>query len=94
MESLPQPAPASTFGDIREVGPDLAEAYYARLERLLDAGARQACSAWSFVEPDVREQYVDRLRADLANGHWDERHGALRRQTEMTGSLILVRAAP
>ncbi|MEV5755044.1 methyltransferase domain-containing protein [Actinoallomurus sp. NPDC052308] len=70
------------------------EAYYARPERLLDPGARQACSAWSFVEPALGEQYVERLRNDLESGAWDERHGALRRQPYLDGSLVLIRATP
>lgn len=70
------------------------EAYYGRPERLLDPGARQSCSAWSFVEPDVRERYADHLRRDLASGVWDERHGALRRQPYLNGSLVLIRAVP
>ncbi|MCO5999685.1 methyltransferase domain-containing protein [Actinoallomurus rhizosphaericola] len=70
------------------------EAYYARPERLLDPGARQACSAWSFVDPAVRAQYVERLRNDLESGDWDRRHGALRRQRCLEGSLVLIRAVP
>jgi hypothetical protein len=70
------------------------EAYYARPERLLDPGARRACSAWSFVEPSVSAQYVDRLRDDLQSGAWDERHGALRQQPYLNGSLVLIRAIP
>ncbi len=70
------------------------EAYYARPERLLEPGARQACSAWSFVEPEVRAEYVGRLRDDLDSGRWDERYGALRRQPTLDGSLILIRALP
>lgn len=69
------------------------EAYYARPERLLDPAARQCCSAWSFVEPDLAGQYVERLRADLASGAWDHRHGHLRRQPYLNGSLVLIRAA-
>ncbi|MFJ9818718.1 class I SAM-dependent methyltransferase [Streptomyces sp. NPDC101151] len=70
------------------------EAYYGRPERLLEPGARQACSAWSFVEPALQERYVDGLRRDLASGAWDERHGTLRRQPSLDGSLVLVRAVP
>jgi hypothetical protein len=70
------------------------EAYYGRPERLLEPGARLACSAWSFVEPAVQEQYIDHLRRDLASGAWDEHHGHLRQQPEFTGSLVLVRAVP
>jgi hypothetical protein len=68
------------------------EAYYARPEMLLDPAARQACSAWSFVEPDVAERYAGHLRRDLADGTWDARYGHLRQQPALTGSLVLVRA--
>ncbi|NLU75311.1 class I SAM-dependent methyltransferase [Streptomyces sp. HNM0575] len=70
------------------------EAYYARPELLLDPAARQACSAWSFVEPAVQEQYTDRLRSDLDSGLWDERYGSLREQPTLLGSLVLIRAVP
>ncbi|WP_225849130.1 class I SAM-dependent methyltransferase [Streptomyces sp. HPF1205] len=68
------------------------EAYYARPECLLDPAARQSCSAWSFVEPDVALGYTEHLRTDLADGTWDERHGHLRRQPFLHGSLVLIRA--
>ena len=70
------------------------EAYYARPEKLLEPGARLACSAWSFVPPQTAEQYIDRLRRDLADGTWDDRHGALRAQRQLEGSLVLIRAVP
>ncbi len=70
------------------------EAYYARPEFLLDPGARQACSAWSFVDPAIAEQYTGHLRSDLESGAWDERHGALRQQPTLRGSLVLIRALP
>ncbi|NJP66272.1 class I SAM-dependent methyltransferase [Streptomyces spiramenti] len=70
------------------------EAYYGRPELLLDPGARQACSAWSFVEPDLREQYVDHLRRELESGRWDELHGPLRQEPTFDGSLVLIRALP
>ncbi|RMI30761.1 class I SAM-dependent methyltransferase [Streptomyces triticirhizae] len=70
------------------------EAYYGRPERLLDPGARDACSAWSFVEPSVRERYVEALRAALHDGSWDARHGELRHRPSWLGSLVLVRAVP
>jgi hypothetical protein len=69
------------------------EAYYGRPERLLDDGARLACSAWSFVDEGMRRQYVDHLRRDLANGNWDARYASLREQPEFHGSLRLVVAA-
>lgn len=68
------------------------EAYYARPERLLDPDARRSCSAWSFVEPEVAARYTERLRDDLASGAWDARHGHLRRQPALDGSLVLIHA--
>ncbi|MFE3251284.1 class I SAM-dependent methyltransferase [Streptomyces sp. NPDC059209] len=70
------------------------EAYYARPERLLDPRARQACSAWSFVDAERRERYTEALRRDLESGAWDRRHGALRQQPSLLGSLVLIRAIP
>ncbi|HEX4790265.1 MAG TPA: methyltransferase domain-containing protein, partial [Actinospica sp.] len=68
------------------------EAYYGRPEMLLDPDARQACSAWSFVEPARAEAYTEHLRRDLTSGAWDARHGHLRVQPELAGSLVLISA--
>ena len=65
------------------------EAYYGRPERLLDAGARLANSAWSFVGPDVEARFVETLGRDLADGTWDATYGHLRRQPFFEGSLVL-----
>lgn len=70
------------------------EAYYGRPEALLDARARAACSAWSFVDPTRASEYADRLRNALDSGEWDRRHGTLRHQASFEGSLVLVRALP
>ena len=70
------------------------EAYYGRPEMLLDPAARQACSAWSFVEPEQREAYAEHLRRDLDSGAWDEKYGHLRTTPELTGSLVLIRSVP
>lgn len=69
------------------------EAYYGRPEALLDPGARRANSAWSFVGRDVVDRFEQRLRADLADGTWDERWGALRAQPTFEGSLVLITAS-
>lgn len=66
------------------------EAYYARPERLLDPGARRACSAWSFVDEPTAEAYVEHLRRDLADGTWDRRYGEWRRWPTFGGSLRIV----
>ncbi|WP_407555054.1 class I SAM-dependent methyltransferase [Streptomyces sp. Pv4-95] len=70
------------------------EAYYGRPEMLLDPAARQACSAWSFVDDGVRERFTTRLRDDLDSGAWDDCFGHLRRQAFYEGSLVIVRATP
>ncbi len=66
------------------------EAYYGRPELFLDKAARLACSAWSFVRAEAVERFERALREDLASGAWDARHGHLRAQPELDGSLVLV----
>lgn len=66
------------------------EAYYGRPERLLDDGARLACSGWSFVAPAAVDRFVDHLRRDLADGTWDARYGHLRTQPTFDGPLRLI----
>ncbi|MET8630842.1 hypothetical protein ABZW30_45375 [Kitasatospora sp. NPDC004669] len=68
--------------------------YYARSEMLLDPGARQACSAWSFVDEQSRERFASDLRGDLDSGAWDARFGALRQQPFYEGSLVVIRSVP
>ncbi|MER7671665.1 class I SAM-dependent methyltransferase [Kitasatospora sp. NPDC096128] len=70
------------------------EAYYARPEMLLDPDARQACSAWSFVDERARERFAADLRGDLDSGAWDARFGALRQQPFYEGSLVVIRSVP
>ncbi|MEV0611475.1 methyltransferase domain-containing protein [Polymorphospora rubra] len=70
------------------------EAYYGRPEELLVAGARAACSAWSFVDPTQADEYTATLKAAIDSGDWDARYGALRQQPTFEGSLVIVRAMP
>jgi len=65
------------------------EAYYGRPEALLDPPARLSCSAWSFAGPEVEDRFTRDLARDLADGTWDRRHGHLRTQPALDGSLIL-----
>jgi hypothetical protein len=71
-----------------------SEAYYGRPEALLDPGARLANSAWSFVDRAVADRFERTLRADLASGAWDARHGHLRTQPSFDGSLRLIVGRP
>jgi len=70
------------------------EAYYARPERLLEGKVRRGQSAWSFVDPDVQNRFVNRLSEDLRTGVWDTRYGALREQKSYDGSLRLIVSSP
>lgn len=66
------------------------EAYYGRPERLLEAGARKANSAWSFVDDETVNRYVFALGDDIETGVWDRKHGHLRTQPAYDGSLRLI----
>jgi SAM-dependent methyltransferase len=70
------------------------EAYYARPEAFLDPSVRAAQSVWGFGDPAQIERGLAALRADLASGAWDARHGELRRRPEYIGSLRLIVARP
>jgi SAM-dependent methyltransferase len=70
------------------------EAYYARPEAFLDPSVRAAQSAWGFVDEAAITRGIERLRADLASGAWDDKYGALRTQSEFTGSLRLIVGHP
>jgi len=71
-----------------------AEAYYARPERLLDPGVRQADPAWGLVDEFTVRRSVAALRAALESGEWDRRHGSLRIRPTYEGSVVLVTATP
>ncbi|NII41462.1 SAM-dependent methyltransferase [Curtobacterium flaccumfaciens] len=71
-----------------------SEAYYARPERLLDAGARRADPAWGAVDEMTAARSVAALRSAIEDGSWDARHGRLRVQPSYQGSLVLVVAQP
>lgn len=70
------------------------EAYYGRPERLLEVGARKACSGWSLVSQEVVDRFEQTLRADLDSGAWDARYGALRDQPFYDGPLRLIVGRP
>jgi SAM-dependent methyltransferase len=68
------------------------EAFYGRPEALLDPEVRRAQSSWSFVDPEIVERGLARLRDALASGEWDERYSHLRTQPEYLGALRLITA--
>lgn len=74
----------------RDCTEGFCEAYYGRPEKLLDPGARSACSVWSFVDDAVVARVERELGADRESGRLDARYGALRTLPELDGSLRLV----
>jgi SAM-dependent methyltransferase len=69
------------------------QAYYGRPESFLDAGARAANSAWSFVSDDIQQRFVRDLARDLDDGSWDAKYGEFRTLPTFDGSLRLVVAS-
>ncbi len=53
-------------------------AYWSRPEAYLDAGVRSGMSSFAQLAPSLVAAGAERLRADLASGRWDARHGRLR----------------
>jgi hypothetical protein len=69
-----------------------ARAFYGRPEKFLDPSVRRAQSAWGFLDEAQQEAELRRLRADLASGEWDRKHGGLRTQPSFFGALRLITA--
>ena len=70
------------------------EAFWRRPEAWLDPSVRASQSCWALLPAGVEDRIVERLRADLESGEWDRRHGHLREQDSLDGSLRLVIAEP
>jgi SAM-dependent methyltransferase len=70
------------------------EAFYARPGQFLVDDVRRSQSAWGFVSDEVEARAVARLRHDLEDGTWHERHGHLLDQPVFESSLRLVVALP
>ena len=66
-------------------------AYWARPEAYLDPDVRAGMSAIRTLDQDLVTSRMEQLRADLASGAWDERHGDLRNLPELDlGYRLLV----
>lgn len=70
------------------------EAFWSRPEQLLDPAVRAAQSMWALLPPGVEDEILERLRAALESGAWDEEHGQLRDLDEYDGALRLVVSEP
>jgi SAM-dependent methyltransferase len=68
--------------------------FWAHPERVLDANARAATSGFSRMDATAVERVDCALRADLASGRWDERHGHLRTLEAYDAGMRLVVSNP
>ncbi len=95
MATLESKLPGATIKAVpvpRDCRDGFAIACWNRPELLLDPEVRRASSTWHRVPPEATERGVERLRADLESGRWDEKYGHLRTQAELDIGLRLVRA--
>jgi SAM-dependent methyltransferase len=68
-----------------------AACYWNRPEAYVDPDVQAGISGIARLDPAVRERGTERLRADLASGAWDARHGHLRALAELdVGYRIIV----
>jgi len=75
----------------RDCTDGFGEAYWGRPEAYLDPAIRASMSACSLLSAAEVENGVRRLRADLASGRWDQRHGHLRTLPEYdTGHRLII----
>ena len=86
METVPVPADClDGFGGC----------FWNRPEAYLDDDVQEGMSCFAQLDPAVRARGTERLRADLASGAWDARHGGLRTQDEMDlGYRLVVAGLP
>jgi len=64
--------------------------FWSRPEAVLDPVARAATSGFARLSPDTQERIATAVRADLASGAWDARHGHLRRLASHDAGLRLL----
>jgi SAM-dependent methyltransferase len=67
-----------------------AASYWNRPEAYVDSDVQAGISGIARLDPAVRERGTERLRADLASGAWDARHGHLRALTELDVGYRLI----
>jgi hypothetical protein len=69
-------------------------AFWAHPERVLDEQARNATSGFARTDSAVVERVVNAVRADLASGAWDAKHGHLRGLDTYDSGLRLLVSTP
>lgn len=83
QSARPVPVPADCIDGF-------AGCYWNRPEAYLRDDVRMAMSCFAALDPTIEARGVERLRADLASGTWDERHGHLRALDEIDLGYRLV----
>jgi hypothetical protein len=68
--------------------------FWAHPERVLDDTARAATSGFARMHDDIERRCVEAVRADLASGAWDAKHGHLRALDAYDAGLRLIVAVP
>jgi SAM-dependent methyltransferase len=68
-------------------------ALWARPELFLDDEVVRSMWIWNIIDPAARDAGRERLAADLADGSWDERYGALREADAIDVGMRLIVAA-
>jgi SAM-dependent methyltransferase len=85
--------------DVRAVDPvpvphdcidGFAACYWNRPEAYVDPDVQAGISGIARLDPAIRKRGTDQLRADLASGAWDARHGHLRALTELDVGYRLI----
>lgn len=69
---------------------EFTSALWDRPELFLEPETLRASSLWHQLPAEVVEAGQERLRADLASGRWDEKHGHLRSLPELDIGLRLI----
>jgi SAM-dependent methyltransferase len=67
---------------------------WRRPELYLDPDVRAGISWFAMGDPDRVTEGVERLRADLGSGAWEERYGAVRSQETLDGGYRFLRLLP
>ena len=67
-----------------------AACYWSRPEAYVDPVVQAGISGLARLDPGVRARGTERLRADLASGAWDARHGELRALDELDVGYRLI----
>jgi ubiquinone/menaquinone biosynthesis C-methylase UbiE len=69
---------------------EFTSAPWDRPERFLEPETLRASSLWHQLSPEMIARGQEHLRADLASGRWDEKHGHLRTLPELDIGLRLI----